>query len=373
MHSFRGDATRMIRAGQTVGDRADGGIFCAFHRPAGPRRLKELWPGLAAFVVRIGSWLTSGPTVTSGASGRSSAARRLAGARPRAAASSSVSSAASRSLVGFSSIDRSDSPVKAGGESSEPRVLDLGAGDVCVRGELIGASGEASGVISRGRFRFWAIDWVTRLVSARGRPGSAGLDAPALAPGPRHAQPRRPEPARSFTAPEAGRGRAAVGPPDRESDSRITIPSSAFRPRGGAGRVGRRSRQSSEPEPCRSTADAGRRSGSPAARADSIEPARAHGIRPVAVRPDPGPRAGRAGNGCASRLNSEVSAQSAMIDSKTMNLKHGPVPAISVLFYGQRRPTAHAHEGTGTFSRRALPVPAIALRISVSAWTFRRL
>ncbi len=65
-----------------------------------------------------------------------------------------MSSAASRSLVGLPSIDRSDSPVKAGGESSEPGCSILAPVEIWVRGELIGASGEASGVISRGRFRF---------------------------------------------------------------------------------------------------------------------------------------------------------------------------------------------------------------------------
>ena len=73
-----------------------------------------------------------------------------------------MSKAASRSLVGFASMVRSDSAVKAGGESSEPGCSILAPDEICVRGELMGASGAERGVISRGRFRFWAIDWVTR-------------------------------------------------------------------------------------------------------------------------------------------------------------------------------------------------------------------
>ena len=75
-------------------------------------------------------------------------------------------SATSRSLVVLASMTRSDSPVKAGGESGEPGCSMLAPVEICVRGELMGASGADSGVISSGRFRFWAIDWVTRLVSA---------------------------------------------------------------------------------------------------------------------------------------------------------------------------------------------------------------
>ena len=99
-----------------------------------------------------------------------------------------MSIAASRSLVGLPSMDRSDSPVKAGGESSEPGCSIRAPDVISVRGELIGASGEASGVISRGRLRFCAIAWVTRVVSARparfSRPGTdrTGAGASARAP-----------------------------------------------------------------------------------------------------------------------------------------------------------------------------------------------
>ncbi len=109
-------------------------------------------------------------------------------------------SAASRSLIGFSSMDRSDKAVKAGGESSEPGCSIRAPVVTSVKGELMGASGEASGVISRGRFRFWAIDCVTKVVSARGRPCSSGfgelglvLDRPRAA--------RRDKPARPWPRP----------------------------------------------------------------------------------------------------------------------------------------------------------------------------
>ena len=65
----------------------------------------------------------------------------------------SVKSATSRSLLVVASMARSESPVKAEAQSREPRVFDRGPEvEIWVRGELIGASGEASGVISRGRF-----------------------------------------------------------------------------------------------------------------------------------------------------------------------------------------------------------------------------
>ncbi len=70
--------------------------------------------------------------------------------------------------------------------------------------------------------------------------------------------------------------------------------------------------------------------------------------------PDPGPRKGRGGSGGASRLKSDVSAKIARIDRTTMSWR-----TMASLVFG--------HDGTGTFSRRALPVPAIAFRISVSA------
>jgi hypothetical protein len=151
--------------------------------------------------------------------------------------SNSVRSAASRSLVGFASMDRSESAVKAGGESSEPGCSIFAPVVSWVNGELTGASGEASGVISRGRFRFWAIDWVTKVVSARGRPGSTGFEGlwPDVE---RPRDPLRVKPARPLAAAAADDAPPVPGRAARESDSRITIPSSGPSPRPAGVRVG---------------------------------------------------------------------------------------------------------------------------------------
>jgi hypothetical protein len=226
------------------------------------------------------------------------------------------------------SNDRSDSAVEAGGTSAKPRGSIPAAEDICDKGIPIGASGDARGVISSGRFRFSAIDCVTRLVSARGRADSAGLAVPELGPG-RPRDPRREPPERAFPAPGVGAAGPAVGRAARESGSRITRPSLAVKPRGGAGRVVEVTSFQRGGE-VRSGAVAGLRSASALGRVEFIDPPglavapdRAGPPR-LAVAPDrappgPGPRACRTGNGWASRLKSEVRAQSAMIDSNTIN------------------------------------------------------
>jgi hypothetical protein len=178
----------------------------------------------------------------------------------------------------------------------------------------MGPSGEASGVISRGRFRFWAIDWVTSVVSARGRPGSTAFEGLGpVADRPREA--RRARPARPLAA--ADEAPPVPGRPVRESDSRITIPSSGPSPRPVAVRVaGEASFQRAGA--LRSSDVVGSRSAVPVVREAAIEPVGFMG-RPGRGPAGPGPRAGRAGNGWASRLKSEVMAQSAPIDSKTMS------------------------------------------------------
>ncbi len=75
----------------------------------------------------------------------------------------------------------------------------------------------------------------------------------------------------------------------------------------------------------------------------------------------PGGRDGRGGSGCASRLNSEVSAQIARNVNGTMNWNR-----LSI-----RMPPSAPDQPVLT-SRRELPVPAIEALISVSAWMFRR-
>jgi hypothetical protein len=178
----------------------------------------------------------------------------------------------------------------------------------------MGPSGEASGVISRGRFRFWAIDWVTSVVSARGRPGSTAFEG--LGPvEDRPREGRRPRPARPLAAAAADEAPPVPGRADRESDSRITIPSSGPSPRPAAVRV------AGEPSfqragALRSSDVVGNRSAVPAVREAAIEPVGFMG-RPGRGTAGPGPRTGRAGSGWASRLKSEVMAQSAPIDSKT--------------------------------------------------------
>src|SRR5437762_2152663 len=99
--------------------------------------------------------------------------------------------------------------------------------DVLVSGEPSGAIGEDKGVISSGRFFFWARDWLTRPVRARGRSGSMGWREAAGAADRPRAEPRRavvPRAPRALAA-EDGEKLDDAGDP-RPSDSRITIPSS---------------------------------------------------------------------------------------------------------------------------------------------------
>ena len=98
--------------------------------------------------------------------------------------------------------DAQDFAGKSGRRVGRARVLDVGAGRNLRQGRIDGGQRADSGVISSGRLRFWAIDWVTRLVSARGRPGSAGLGG--LDRGGAAARPRRDG---AGAAPAGGSGR----------------------------------------------------------------------------------------------------------------------------------------------------------------------
>ena len=78
-------------------------------------------------------------------------------------------------------------------------------------------------------------------------------------------------------------------------------------------------------------------------------------------------RPDRGGNGCASRLNRDVSAQIAKNVSGTMNWKIFS-KRMAVVAHPFSRWKSHPFDD----SRRKVPVPAIADLISVSAWMLRR-
>jgi hypothetical protein len=214
----------------------------------------------------------------------------------------------------------------ASGRAAERATSGTGVVEAEVKGaEEIGAIGVESGAISNGLFRFCARDWPTRPVKARGFSGSAGLMGVAGVERARNAL-RAPGP----VVREARLDAAAEGENDDEpdavrvSDSMITIPSSPARD------VTDEGRPCPGPEDQRAGAvrsaigeDAGRAGDDE--RAGPAKSPRIDGEKPPPAvpraGPGPGPRPapGRGGNGCASRLSSEVSAQIARNVSGTMN------------------------------------------------------
>jgi hypothetical protein len=190
--------------------------------------------------------------------------------------------------------------------------------------EEIGAIGVESGAISSGLVFFCARDWPTSPVKARGFSGSAGLMGVTGAERARDALRAAGPVVRGARLDAAAEGENDEPDADRVSDSMITIPSSPAREATDAGRPcpGAEDQRAGAVRSAIGE-DAGR--AGDAERTGPVRSPRIDGEKPPPAipraGPGPGPRPapGRGGNGCASRLSSEVSAQIARNVSGTMN------------------------------------------------------